>query len=186
MDEDIIFTIDNYYFYKEVIKHEKGKNITKCIQCGTCSGTCPVERIKPEYSPRKIIAQILAGFQDEVIHSPLMWICARCQYCVVKCPKGVKPGEIITVIRNIAIKNGILNNAGVRHTLAFKDDILTWGRLNEATLPIKTLGFIKTSQMAPFAAKMFFKGKLPNPIPKHVKGLNEIRKINTALEEQKK
>ena len=58
-------------FVKEIgnlLHASKGNPISTCIQCGTCSATCPVASGGfMDNSPRRIIALIRAGFKDQVL-----------------------------------------------------------------------------------------------------------------------
>jgi heterodisulfide reductase subunit C len=167
--------ISHFYFYKEISALPSGKDILKCIQCGTCSATCPVFRYNPRGNPRKIIAKALLGLKEEVIHSDMIWLCAKCQSCIVKCHKDVSPGEIISAIRTIAIREGA-RGAGVRHAKAFAFDIYRFGKLNEATLPLVTLRH-RIVKMIPLALKMLIRGKLPSPLPKRAKNMQQVRSL---------
>ena len=89
----------DYYFYKEVAKQPKGEGILKCLSCGTCASTCQVFSVNPAYNPRKLIQEAVLGLRDEVLQSEMIWICARCNSCLEKCPKGIKPGDIIMALR---------------------------------------------------------------------------------------
>jgi heterodisulfide reductase subunit C len=167
--------ISHYDFHKEVSALPPGRDILKCIQCGTCSASCPVFKRHPQMNPRKIIAQAILGLKEEVIHSDIIWICAKCQICIVRCHKDVQPGEIIGAIRTIAIRSGV-KGPGARHTQAFATDIYRFGKLNEATLPLVTLRH-RILGMLPLAIKMFFRGKLPFPIPKRTKNIRQVRAL---------
>ena len=85
----------DYCFYKEIAKQPKGEGITKCLSCGTCSSTCQVFSVNPDYNPRKLIQKAVLGLRDDVLHSEMIWICSRCNSCLEKCPKGA--GSYITV-----------------------------------------------------------------------------------------
>lgn len=167
--------ISQFDFYKEISALSSGKDILKCIQCGTCSASCPVFKYNPQANPRKIIAKALLGLKDEVVHSDMIWLCAKCQSCVVKCHKEVRPGEIINAIRTIAIREGA-GGVGVRHTRAFGSDLYYFGKLNEATLPLVTLRH-KILTMIPLAFKMLCRGKIPPLIPKRTKNIQQVRKL---------
>ncbi|MBL6990195.1 MAG: 4Fe-4S dicluster domain-containing protein [Bacteriovoracaceae bacterium] len=174
----------DYHFYKEIAKHPKGEGITKCLSCGTCSSTCQVLAVNNNYNPRKIIQKAVLGLREEVLNSEMIWICARCNSCIEKCPKGIRPGDIITAIRNVALEEGKTSNKGVRHSIYFKKSILQTGKVNEAILPLYTLRFKIFSQV-PQAIKMFFKGKLPPIFPKKIKGIKDIRKLNQLIQNRK-
>ena len=167
--------ISQFDFYQEISALPSGKDIQKCIQCGTCSATCPVFRYNPQGNPRKIIAQALLGLKEEVIRSEMIWLCAKCQSCVAKCHKDVSPGEIIGAIRTIAIREGA-GGAGVRHSRAFGKDIYRFGKLNEMTLPLVTLRH-NIAKMFPLALKMFLRGKLPPVLPKRTEGIEQVRRL---------
>ena len=85
-----------------------GENLNLCIQCGTCSGSCPnIDYM--DYSPRQIIAMVRAGFRDEVLSSNTMWVCASCYLCTVRCPRDVKITELMHALESIALHHGLSN-----------------------------------------------------------------------------
>ena len=175
----------DYTFYKEIAKQPKGEGIAACLSCGTCSSTCQVFAVNPAYNPRKLIQQAVLGLRDDVLSSEMIWICARCNSCIEKCPKGIKPGDIIMALRHIALKEGVVNTKGMRHALFFKNSILRSGKINEMLLPLYTLRLGIISQV-PQSIRMLLKGKLPPIRPKRVKGLSDIRKLNQLVEKRKK
>lgn len=177
--------ISHFDFYQEISALPSGRDILKCIQCGTCSASCPVFKYNPQANPRKIIAKAALGLKEEVIRSEAIWLCAKCQSCVVKCHKDVRPGEIINAIRTIAIREGVKAGFGVRHTRAFGRDIWRFGKLNEATLPLATLGY-RMLKMAPLALRMLLRGKLPPPLPKRTKNIQQVRALFDRFGEVKK
>ena len=174
----------DYYFYKEIAKQPKGEGITKCLSCGTCSSTCQVFSVNPAYNPRKLIQKAVLGLRGDVLASEMIWICARCQSCIEKCPKGIRPGDIIMALRHIALKEGVANTKGVRHALFFKNSILKTGKINEMILPLSTLRLGIVSQI-PQSIRMLFKRKLPPIRPKSVEGLDDIRKLSRIIESRR-
>src|ERR1700690_1813762 len=76
-------------FGERIARLAYGENLFGCIQCGTCSGTCPMSTYM-DFTPRKIIAMVRAGFRDEVLSNHTVWICASCYSCTVECPKSIK------------------------------------------------------------------------------------------------
>ena len=174
----------DYCFYKEIAKQPKGEGITKCLSCGTCSSTCQVFSVNPDYNPRKLIQKAILGLKNDVLQSEMIWICARCNSCIEKCPKGIKPGDIIMALRHIALKEGIVNYKGVRHSLFFKKSILMTGKINEMILPLNTLRLGIVSQV-PQSIRMLFKGKLPPILPKRIKGVNDLKKLNRMIENRR-
>jgi heterodisulfide reductase subunit C len=159
----------------EVVALPDGNDLDHCIQCGMCTASCPVAALVPGYSPRQLVARTLLGLED-VLSSDEIWYCARCQECVAACKKDIRPGDIITALRILALQRGYKQSAGARHTLAFLASIQKKGKLNEATLPLRTLG-ISVFKLVPYAMRMAGRGKLPPMVVKPIKGLDEVRAL---------
>ncbi|MFQ5537395.1 MAG: 4Fe-4S dicluster domain-containing protein [Gemmatimonadota bacterium] len=78
-----------------------------CYECGICVAACPSARFY-DFSPRKI-AQALARKDVELIYEQLnddVWNCSQCFSCT-RCPRGNNPGGLITVMREVAVNNGL-------------------------------------------------------------------------------
>jgi len=89
-----------------------GNPIEACIQCGTCSGSCPAVEYM-DYSPRQIIALIRADKKDEVLSSDTIWCCSSCYYCTVRCPQNIKITEMMYALKRYCIwkhkhKSGVI------------------------------------------------------------------------------
>jgi len=91
-------------FCEEVLAQPGGEHLRRCFACGTCVAGCPVSEVDPEYSPRKIIRQILFGMREEVLSSPLMWYCLVCYRCYARCPQNVNFTDIMRALRYLALK----------------------------------------------------------------------------------
>ena len=72
----------------------EGRRILTCIQCGTCSGTCPYGE-HMDYPPRRIINMLRRGFIEEVFHSDSMLRCVACYACMAKCPRGIRLSDVL-------------------------------------------------------------------------------------------
>lgn len=95
-------------FSKAVVK-AGGNKIYICFQCGTCTASCPIFKFDEEYNPRLIIRSAVLGLTKRVLYSDLIWLCAACYSCTERCPRGVRPTEVIRVIRNMAVKKGYIH-----------------------------------------------------------------------------
>lgn len=91
-------------FCDEVIAQPGGEHVRRCFACGTCVAGCPVSEVVPEYSPRKIIRQILFGMREEVLSSPLIWYCLVCYRCYVRCPQNVNFTDVMRALRYLSLK----------------------------------------------------------------------------------
>ena len=93
------------HFVDAIVSIPGGETLYSCIQCGTCSGTCPLSQ-NMDYSPRQIIGMIRGGFKSEVLHSYTTWLCASCYSCTVECPKEIKLTDIMYAAKRLAIRAG--------------------------------------------------------------------------------
>ena len=77
--------------------------LKKCFQCATCSVACP---IAPENSPfpRKEMIAASWGLKDKLISNGDIWLCHECGDCSDLCPRGARPGDVLSAIRYTAIK----------------------------------------------------------------------------------
>jgi len=164
-------------FIDDLAALEDGREIRQCIQCGMCSASCPVREVVPSFSPQRLIAKILLGLKEEVLASDEIWFCARCNYCTANCRKNIRPGDIITAVRTLALREGYTETSGARHTLAFLKDISAHGELNESLLPLRTLGLFESLKLLPYGIRMLAKGKVPLPFVESIEGMKEVQAL---------
>jgi heterodisulfide reductase subunit C len=82
-----------------------------CYECGICVSACPSARFY-DFSPRKI-AQAAAREDIELIYEQMnddVWNCSQCFSCN-RCPRQNSPGGVITVLREVAVNNGLKSAA---------------------------------------------------------------------------
>jgi Fe-S oxidoreductase len=72
----------------------EGRRILTCLQCGTCTGTCPYGDVM-EYPPRRIVGLLREGMLDQVLHSESLLLCVACYSCMAKCPRGIELTEVL-------------------------------------------------------------------------------------------
>ena len=79
--------------------------LLECIQCGMCTGGCPVS-IKSPLNVRRIVR--LMGLFRELSFEPeeALWACTTCGTCEVRCPKEVKPAEAVIELRSVLVEEG--------------------------------------------------------------------------------
>jgi Fe-S oxidoreductase len=76
-----------------------------CIQCGKCTGGCPVAR-KTVLNIRSLIYHMLVEPDLDVNTHPELWDCTCCFTCVERCPKDVRPAELIIGLRGQLVESG--------------------------------------------------------------------------------
>lgn len=135
-------------FLKEVEANvEEGDWVKMCMQCGVCSGSCP---LGPhwEHPPQEIFMMIRAGKREEVLTSESMWMCTSCYNCVVRCPRELPITHIMHGLANYAHRLGIApkQNPTRRFAQIFWKNITKSGRVNELELSLRLYfmdGFVK-------------------------------------------
>jgi len=89
----------------ELIAQSGGETLDLCYQCGTCSGTCPWNRVR-NFRVRDIITRAQIGLEG--YEGDDLWYCATCNACVDRCPRGVEIVDLIRTIRSIIAESGAL------------------------------------------------------------------------------
>ncbi|TFG42286.1 MAG: hypothetical protein E4H48_04820 [Syntrophobacterales bacterium] len=176
-------------FLESIHQLPDGKKIDQCIQCGTCSASCPTAEAM-EYSPREIIAALRAGMLDRVLKSNTVWFCASCYMCAVRCPAGIPFTDVMYELKRLGVKYDIHPKDATNAVMArsFVNAIDRYGRNAEAELIrnyyLRTNPFKVFSQLK-LASKLFFTGRIKLR-PEKVKGLDGLRKMMAAVEEEDK
>ena len=134
-------------FGREVMSVPGCEQLKSCIQCGTCSGVCPLS-VYMDFSPRQVMALTRADFKHEVLRSHTIWLCASCYSCAVECPRGIRITDIMYELKQRAIHEGIYPKRFPIPVLAreFTAMVRKNGRITELLLVMKL--FMKTSWTA--------------------------------------
>jgi heterodisulfide reductase subunit C len=173
-------------FTNEVINTPGGEGVLECIQCGTCSGACPLS-IYMDYPPRRIMAMVREGFKEEVLSSKTIWLCASCYACTVECPQNIKITDVMYILKRMAIREKKYPKGFAIPVLAstFFEMVKSRGRATESKIVMSL--WAKTSLMnfiknAGFGLNLLKKGRLSFKEEK-IKDRKTLKKL---LEEVKK
>ncbi|MFQ6101516.1 MAG: (Fe-S)-binding protein [Anaerolineae bacterium] len=72
---------------------------TYCLDCGKCTGSCPVSRVNVTYSPRSTIERVLAGRPQDLMDNRHLWSCLTCRMCTTRCPSDVDYPAFVVAAR---------------------------------------------------------------------------------------
>lgn len=168
----------------------------KCIMCGACNSECNSLETDSHYLGPSALAKAWRFVGDVREGEPEkrlrrvsaehgMWDCVRCIHCTQYCPKQVAPLKQIERLRSKAIKKGLDDNPGAKHVLSMSQSIKRVGRLDEAAMTFKTIGFLRSLGMIPFGIKMEIHGKMPKPhLFSQIEGIDEVKRIYEEFEEK--
>lgn len=144
IERKIKFDCDRDRSFASEIKTMPGCELMdRCIQCGTCSGACPLS-IYMDYPPRKIIELTRSGFKKEALSSFTIWLCASCYACTVACPKEIGITDVMYALKQRAIRDKVYPRRFPIPVLAreFFNMVLRHGRISETLLATRL--FVKT------------------------------------------
>jgi quinone-modifying oxidoreductase, subunit QmoC len=162
-----------------------GEQVLSCIQCGTCSATCPLSHYM-DYSPRRIIAMVREGFRDELLNSYTIWLCASCYACTVECPREIKITDLMYALKREAMRTGAHPK---RFTIpvftgSFFRQVQRYGRQNESRLitmvyllsnPVMLLRNVR------LALRLFVRGRL-SFFDRGIKQKKSFKKLMRSVE----
>jgi Fe-S oxidoreductase len=79
--------------------------LLECIQCGRCTGGCPVS-MKTALNIRSIIYEALIEDTVDPSLMPVLWDCTNCLTCTIRCPKDIHPADVIIGLRGYIVGEG--------------------------------------------------------------------------------
>lgn len=117
-----------------------GERIRHCLQCGLCSGSCPLS-LYMDYTPRRLMHLSREGFKEEVLGSYTIWLCTCCYACMVECPKNINITHLMYALKTRAIEEHHYPKHFAIPVLAkeFSQMILKSGRITESWLVLRVL-----------------------------------------------
>ena len=159
------------------LEKEAGTSINLCYQCGKCTAGCPAA-FAMDYPPRQVIRLLQLGLVDEALGSESVWICASCETCSSRCPRGVDIASLMDAIRREALlQNRVTDKKVAAFNKAFLSGVKRFGRTYEAGLLLQyntaTGQYLKDAELG---LPMFLRGKV-GILPEKIKGRDAIKKI---------
>ena len=127
--------MNNAALQKEFYQNPIGKKILTCIQCGTCSASCPLNRMM-DHAPRELFALIRDGNMEEVLRSNTPWFCLSCYQCMSRCPREISVTDIMYLLKQMATEQHLFPNSHHMPDMykEFFRDIEHNGRVTAASL----------------------------------------------------
>ncbi len=114
-----------------------------CLDCGKCTGSCPVSRVDGAYSPRRTIECVLAGEPEGLINDRYLWSCLTCGLCTTRCPSDVDyPAFVIATrieARKASVEGPYAHNAVMQHLMGIMAQSVKQNRTGWLTDGLQTV-----------------------------------------------
>lgn len=151
-------------FVDEICAIPGGEGIRKCIQCGTCTASCP-NADKMDHTPSELIAMARADMKKEVLSSNAMWYCLSCYLCTVRCPRGIKQTDLMHALESLSVREGMSHGRTLTPAMyrSFNDFVYSLGSLPEVgfmTWFYMLTNPLRAIRMLPVALRLFRHGRL--------------------------
>ena len=92
--------------FREKLAEISGQNVQQCFQCGTCSGSCPMNE-QTDLLPRQVMILAQYGQAEALERSNMPWICASCHTCLVRCPRSIDIPRVMEALRLMKLRQNI-------------------------------------------------------------------------------
>ncbi|MGD8985655.1 MAG: (Fe-S)-binding protein [Desulfobacteraceae bacterium] len=111
------------------------RQIDYCMECGVCTGSCPVARTLPGFSPRQMLKRVMSDSGEDVLKSQDLWACLSCARCSIRCPVEIDFPEFTRAMREKARRagnvpqeshHGMLQAIASLQTLDMKQQRIAW------------------------------------------------------------
>ena len=112
--------MNNKYLQKEILRIS-GADVSKCMRCGKCSGTCPAYD-EMEYHPHQFANMVESGDIEPLLNSQSLYKCLSCFACIDRCPRGVEPAKIVEAVRLLATRKQGANHMTANDVPAIVDE----------------------------------------------------------------
>jgi heterodisulfide reductase subunit C len=163
--------------------------IRPCIQCGTCTASCP-NAFAMDHTPRQLWRLVMLEQKDEIFHSKTFSLCSDCYTCTLRCPRGLPLTEAMDALKQIAAREKLAEYK--YNTLFYKKfmrSVRRHGRVREMEFMANYFTALRDPLMpfryASLGIKLMAKGKVSlkwspkNQTPLEVlfQKVNELEKI---------
>ncbi len=113
-----------------------GEFIHRCWQCGSCTNSCTVNAINPDFNPRHWIYLIRMGLESELVRDKdIIWQCVSCNKCTYACPRDVVPeGVMKATARWLELKGHTKPSPSHVFDAVFTEQVIETGHIEETRI----------------------------------------------------
>ena len=111
-----------------------GEQIHRCWQCGSCTNSCTVNAVNPDFNPRYWIYLIRMGMESELLRDKdIIWQCVSCNKCTYACPRDVFPEGVMKATSHwLELKGHTEKSPSTHFDEVFTEQIVKTGKIEES------------------------------------------------------
>jgi heterodisulfide reductase subunit C len=159
-----------------------------CIQCGTCTASCP-NAYAMDLAPRQLWRLVLLDRSQAIFSSQTFILCSSCYCCTLRCPRGLPLTEAMAALKQIASQRVPQRYRSSTYFYGdFLESVCRHGRVRE--MELMTLYFMHMKnpllplRFASLGIKFIAKGLVPLQLPSSGKGkldylFNRVKELET-------
>ena len=125
--------------YNEALEDEiaalpGGEFIHRCWQCGSCTNSCTVNALNPDFNPRYWIYLIRTGMESELLRDKeIIWQCVSCNKCTYACPRDVVPEGVMKATAHwLELKGHTAKSPSMHFDEVFTEQVVARGKIEES------------------------------------------------------
>jgi len=124
--------------YNEALEEEiaalpGGEHIHRCWQCGSCTNSCTVNALNPDFNPRYWIYLIRMGMESELLRDKdIIWQCVSCHKCTHVCPRDVVPEGVMKATAHwLELKGHTPKSPSMIFDEVFSEQVFETGKIED-------------------------------------------------------
>jgi heterodisulfide reductase subunit C len=121
---------------EEIAALPGGQYIHRCWQCGSCTNSCTVNAINPDFNPRYWIYLTRLGLEQELLEDKdIIWQCVSCHKCTHVCPRDVEPEGVMKALSHwLELKGHTPKSPSMHFDEEFAEQVFATGKIEEARI----------------------------------------------------
>ena len=131
--ESRVVTDYNENLEDEIAALPGGELIHRCWQCGSCTNSCTVHAVNPDFNPRFWIYLIRTGMEAELLRDKdIIWQCVSCNQCTYACPRDVVPEGVMKATAHwLELKGHTPKSPSMHFDEVFTEQVVATGKIEE-------------------------------------------------------
>ncbi len=131
-----VVTDYNERLEEEIAALPGGEHIHRCWQCGSCTNSCTVNAVNPDFNPRFWIYLIRMGMESELLRDKdIIWQCVSCNKCTYACPRDVVPEGVMKATAHwLELKGHVPKSKSTLFDEEFTEQVIATGKIEEGRI----------------------------------------------------